>query len=242
MHDVVIRFTKGSMKGQVFQHTLGGLVIGRGPVADRDQETLVLVGASESVSRSHTLLHDRDGEVIVENLGANGTKVDGKLNTDAVAITTGAKISIGSQHEFIVSWQLIGSQGESEDTATTAETVGKSGLLASPMVRVILAVYILGIVGIAAYLSLAVGKGGNYQDDWPELAARYEAYQPEGLGAEQKAARASRAEAILVKLRVLKTNDQHREVKQLCRELMSLDSDIKSPMYQYGAKCLGEVN
>ncbi|MFK7977175.1 MAG: FHA domain-containing protein [Halioglobus sp.] len=242
MQDVLIRFKKGSMAGQIFQHTVGSLAIGREPQQEPGQESLVLVGAGDAVSRTHMLLLDDSGEMIVRNIGANGTKVNGKLVTESEKIESGATIAIGKHHEFSVSWQLVGGRKVTKQKSEDIESVASSGMLGSPMVRAILGFYILSMVAVAAYLSIAAGSGSKYDDDWPELSAAYEDYQPANLTMDEKANRAEKAKSTLIQLRVLHMNDMDDDIKLLCRKLMHIDSDIHSPIYQYGAKCLGNVN
>lgn len=242
MQDVLIRFKKGSMAGQIFQHTVGELAVGREPRPESGQESLVLVGADDAVSRTHMLLQDKNGEMTVRNLGANGTKVNGKLVTESAKIESGAVIAIGKHHEFSVSWQLVGGRKKKDQKAAATESVASSGLLGSPMVRAILGFYLLAMVAVAAYLSIAGGNNSKHDDEWPALSAAYEEYQPSELTADEKNARAEKAKAALIQLRVLRTNDMEDDIKLLCRKLMHIDSDINSPIYQYGAKCLGNVN
>lgn len=242
MQDVLIRFKNGSMAGQIFQHTVGSLAVGREPQPEAGQESLVLVGADDAVSRTHMLLLDEIGEITVRNLGANGTKVNGKLVTESVKIESGAIIAIGKHHEFSVSWQLVGGRKDKDSKTDDAESVASSGILGSPMVRAILGFYILSMVAVAAYLSISAGKNSKYDDEWPALSAAYEAYQPAALTIDEKNERAAEAKSALIQLRVLRTNDMEDDIKLLCRKLMHIDSDIHSPIYQYGAKCLGDVN
>jgi pSer/pThr/pTyr-binding forkhead associated (FHA) protein len=244
MQALQIRFTQGPMQGTTKQYDLGYLLIGREPRPEVDQQALILTGADGSVSRNHVALFDRDGQVILQNISGNGTRVDGTLIIEEAVLKPGAQITIGSHHQLEVKWQLVGRQKqEDKDAKAPAATkAASSGLLASPVVRALLAVYLVAIIGVAAYLSWQGGRNASIPDDWPQLSAAYEAYQPTEISAAEKTRRANLAEALLVRLRVLRANERTYEVKRLCRVLMRLDADIQSPIYRYGATCLGSIN
>lgn len=244
MQALQISFIQGPMQGMSKHYDLGEVVIGREPRPEPGQQALVLTGADGSVSRNHASLFDRDGQVVLRNISGNGTRVDGTLIIEEAILKPGAKIAIGSHHQFEVQWQLVGRQKqESQDTkAPNAAKVASSGILASPVVRALVAVYLLAIIAVAGYLSWQGGRDTTIPDDWPALSAAYEAYQPEELDEAEKARREQIAKAILVRLRVLRANENNQAVKRLCRKLMRLDADIQSPIYRYGAQCLGSMN
>jgi hypothetical protein len=245
MQELQISFTAGPMSGQSSLHELGSLVLGREPRPGPGQQALLLPGADSSMSRNHLLLFDRNGEVVLENLSGNGTRVNGKLVMEQAVLKPGANIDVGSHHSFRVQWELLGGQQpstqEKVSAVKSASSVASSGLLGSPVVRTLLVVYIAAIIAVAGYLSWRGDRKGEIRDDWPELSAAYADYQPAGLEESEKARRAQLAEAILVRLRVLRANERKEAVERLCRELMRLDADIKSPVYLYGAKCLGSI-
>lgn len=245
MQDLRIEFSRGPMAGETSRFDLGTVVVGREPRSEEPgQSLLVLRGADGAVSRNHALIYDRDGLVYLKNTGGNGTKVDGKLTFEETPLSPGSVISIGSNHEFTLDWQGAGLDSRSakarEAKKKTTTKVASTGMLASPVVRSLLVVYLLGIAAVAVWLSWRGSLGAEVPDDWPRLGAAYESYQPEGVSEAEKARRARLAEAMLVRLRVLRTNERTKDVHRLCRELMRLDSDIESPLYRYGAKCLGK--
>jgi hypothetical protein len=53
--------------------------------------------------------------------------------------------------------------------------------------------------------------------------------------------REMRAAVLVRELRALKTRGRGYEAEKICRELMSLDRDIDSPLYRYGARCLASL-
>lgn len=241
MHDVRLKFTKGPMASEVQRAELGSLLIGREPRAtEADQETLFLRGADSSVSRNHAALHDRDGKVILENISGNGTKVDGKLSVDDMELQPGATIQIGSEHEFVIDWQVVRAQtSKSSSDKSNEPAIGSSGMLASPVVRAILGIYLLGMIAVGLWFGMGAGGESEIKDDWPELAANYEKYNPEGLSEAVKIERQGQAQNMVIRLRVLRVNKQTADTKRVCREIMQLDADINSPLYRYGARCLG---
>lgn len=242
MQDLRIAFARGPMAGESSSHDLGALLIGREPNPEAGQQSLMLRGADSSVSRNHALIFDRDGEVVLQNSGANGTAVNGKLVLEETQLKPGDTIAIGANHEFRVDWQLVGSAARNaSDRKEKSAPVTSSGPLRSPIVRTVLAVYLLGILAVALWFSWRGGAPEEITDDWPELGAAYKEYEPAGVDAKEKARRTRYAEAILVRLRVLRANERDEDVRRLCRELMRLDADIQSPLYRYGARCLGST-
>jgi hypothetical protein len=237
MQDVTITFTDGLLRGRIFDFEVGRVAIGRLP----GEGGLELKGADASVSRLHAELVEKDGGVELKNLSPNGTVVNGKLVVDSVSIGSGALIEIGERHPFKVHWtsvgetQVLSTRKLEKKTAATAS----SGPLSSPVVRVVLAVYLLGMVGVAVWLQL--GSGGETNDEWPALAAAYDAYEGALSSEDVKKARAARAETLVRQIRVLKIRGAQRDTAPLCRELMSIDGEVKSPLFRYGARCLGEA-
>lgn len=245
MQDLRIVFTRGPMAGESSEYDLGTVIIGREPRPEPGQEPLVLRGADSSVSRNHTVLIDRDGAVVLQNTGANGTRVDGVLVLEEAILKPGAVIRIGDNHDFTVDWQRAGQHqpGKSQDAKPeSVSRVASTGLLGSPLVRTLLVVYLLGIIAVAVWLNWRGGLGGQIQDDWPELSVAYEAYNAPGVDAAEKARRTRLAEAMLIRLRVFRANEREADIQRLCRELMRVDADIQSPLYRYGARCLGSAN
>ena len=235
MQDVTITFTEGLLKGRNFDFEVGRVPIGRLPGAGG----LELKGADASVSRLHAELVERGGDIELKNLSPNGTHVDGKLVLDSALLQSGALVEIGDGHPFKVHWTSIGAtQAISVRTLKKAAAPRKRGPLGSPAVRAVLGVYMLGIVAVAVWLKVGSSAGAT-ADEWPKLAEAYAAYTVPGEPGDAKAARTAKAEELVRKLRVSKIRGAHQEAESICRELMSLDGDAKSPLFQYGARCLG---
>jgi hypothetical protein len=235
MQDVTITFTDGLLKGRVFDFEVGRVVIGRQP----GERGLELKGADASVSRAHAELVENGGDIELRNLSPNGTLVNGKLLLEEMLIASGALIEIGEKHAFKVHWSSVGATQvlPAKTVRDKSPALNKGGPLSSPVVRVVLGAYLAGLVGLAVWLSL--DSTGTASDEWPALAAAYDTY--EGSSPEAKQSRTIRAESLVRQLRVLKVQGEGRAMEPICRELMSLDGDAKSPLFQYGARCLGEA-
>jgi len=244
MQDLRIDFTDGPMAGESKRFDLGAVALGREPIAESGQVVLTLRGADASVSRNHVVIVDNHGQVLLRNLSGNGTTVDGKLVLEEQLLKPGSIIRVGNSHEFTTDWQLVGTaQTLANQDAKKDNTpkVASQGMLGSPIVRALLAVYLLGIVAVAVWMSLRGEFATEIRDEWPTLSAAYEDYQPDGLTAPEKLRRTAIAESIIIRLRVHKSNERNASVQRLCRELMRLDADIQSPLYRYGAQCLGKA-
>lgn len=235
MQDVTITFTEGPQRGHSQEFEVGSVIIGRQP----GEHGLELKHADKSVSRVHAELVAKDGDVELKNLSDNGTVVDGKLVLDSVRIHPGARIKIGAEHVFQVDWALVAPAPGSPERAPKPGTSGGRGLLGSPVVRAVIGVYLLGIGGVGMWVASS-DDGGAIRDDWPALRGEYERYEAEGVSADQRDARLARAEILMRELRVLRVRGLRTEAKSICREMMSLDKDIHSPLYLYGANCLGK--
>ena len=164
MQSVNIVCTAGPMRGFDEEFVLGELVIGRQP----EMPGLVLKGAGSSVSRRHLKLEEKDGMVAVSNLSPNGTVVNGKLIVDDIQIRTGAKIEIGDQFILELRWESFGAETVVKKKATSAP-VAKQGPLASPVVRAVLGVYLLGMVALAVWFGLADDQSTVAADEWPAV-------------------------------------------------------------------------
>jgi pSer/pThr/pTyr-binding forkhead associated (FHA) protein len=234
MQDVTITFTAGPMKDGEFEFEVGNLPIGRQP----GPNGLELMHADQSVSRVHAELVEHEGQITLQNHSPNGTTVAGKLVLDTVPIRPGTKVQVGNSHVFEVSWTSFTASQRDKGKDKKGQNVASQGLLASPLVRSVIGVYLLGMVVLVIWLSIS-GGDRKVTDDWPQLAKAYAAYQPEGVSAETLSENAARAEILVHELRVFKTQGQRNNVRQLCREIMSIDQDINSPLFRYGARCLG---
>jgi hypothetical protein len=237
MQDVTVTFTDGLLKGRVFDFEVGRVVIGRQP----GERGLELKGADGSVSRLHAELVEKGGDIELKNLSPNGTLVNGKLLLDEMLIASGALIEIGEKHSFKVHWSSVGATQVLAAKAVREKKAAprSAGPLASPIVRAVLGVYIIGILGVAVWLGF--DSTDVAVDEWPALSAAYDDYEDPRSSPDAKQARAARAEALMRQLRVLKVQGEGRAMEPICRELMSLDGDAKSPLFRYGARCLGEA-
>ena len=234
MQDVTITFTDGLLKGRIYDFEVGRVPIGRLP----GEGGLELKGADASVSRLHAELVENRADIELKNLSPNGTLVDGKLVLDSALLRSGALIEIGESHPFKVHWSSVGATQAIAVPSAAKSGARPSGPLASPVIRAVLGVYLLGIVAAAVWLGLDSSAGAG-SDEWPALSAAYAAYDDGSTAADVKQARATKAESLVRTLRVLKIRDAQRDMGPICRELMGLDGDPASPLFQYGARCLG---
>ena len=235
MQDVQVRFSSGPLRGQSYDFEVGQVAIGRLP----GEGGLELKGADSSVSRSHAELVDNGGDIELRNLSPNGTEVDGKVVLDSVVLKPGAEIKIGSDHSFSVQWKSFAPEAPAWGTELKPRTPKKKGPLSSPVVRAVIGVYLLGLVGVAVWISSFDSGSGVAPDEWPALQAAYEAYDHPSFSEEEKAARTERAKVLVLRLRALRTRERTQDIEALCREIMGLDSNTDSPLYRFGAQCLG---
>lgn len=234
MQDVTVMFTSGPMRERRFEFEVGRVVIGRLP----GDGGLELKGADTSVSREHAVLEEADGDIELCNLSPNGTTVNGKLVLDRVKVLPGAKVSIGDQHAFELAWTSFETRID-DAVARKAAKATKKGPLSSPVVRVVLGVYLAGIVGVALWLGVFADADAIAADDWPGLESAYQAYGPADLTEEERESRLVRARTLVRELRALRTQGIEQGTGSICREMMRIDRDSQSPFYLYGAKCLG---
>lgn len=234
MQDISISFIAGPMAGSNAEFEVGRLTIGRLPGAGG----LELKHADSSISRVHAELIEDQGKIEIKNHSSNGTTVSGKLVLDSAPIEPGVQIQIGDNHVFEVNWASFNTTGRKSHTEGKAEESSSPGLLASPVVRAVMGVYLLGMVAVGIWVS-DFGSGDEVTDDWPGLARAYVSYQPKGISSDVLAQRATQAEVLVRKLRASKTQGLSQEVENICREIMGLDGDYQSPLFQYGAACLG---
>ena len=235
MQDIEITFTGGPLKGRSAELEVGKVLIGRQPGAGGVE----LKGADTSVSRRHALLVDDGGDITVRNKSPNGTVVNGKLVLDQVVIKSGATIQI-DVFEFQLEWKTFGADTVIKKPKTSSPDVLKKSALSSPILRAVLAVYLGGILLVGLWVAL-IPDDGLADDDWPTLVAAYQEYQGEEVSAEAWQAREMRAQQLVRELRALRTRDpEGGNTERICRELMSIDGDVDSPLYRYGVRCLAE--
>lgn len=235
MQDVTITFTDGPLRGRSYDFEVGQLSIGRLP----GSTGLELKGADTSVSRIHAELHERAGGIELRNVSPNGTMVDDKIVLDDIKIRPGVRVQIGSLHRFTVNWTSFERESRPKDTSKESDPQRSQGPLSSPIIQAVLGVYFLAMVAVFVWLMLSDDGGPTAGDDWPALAAAYDNYQAGEMPGDIRSTRAARAEDLVRKLRVMRTRKSNRDAEKICREMMSIDKDSKSPLYRYGARCLG---
>lgn len=235
MQDVTITFTDGPLRGRAYEFEVGHVLVGRLP----GKAGLELKGADTSVSRVHAEIHERDGEIEVRNKSPNGTIVNGKLILESVVIRPDAELKIGANHPFTVNWTTFEDYARADNTVQTKAVPAAEGPMSSPIVRAVLGVYVLGMVVVGVWLMLADDGSGAFADDWPALMTEYEVYDSAGISDELRQSRTAKAERLVQELRLQKVQGYGRGAETICRDLMSIDGDSQSPVYQYGARCLG---
>jgi hypothetical protein len=232
MQDITVRFTDGPLRGQKMVVEVGEVAIGRLP----GKGGIELKGADTSVSRVHAELVEQDGNIVLRNLSPNGTSVNGKLIIDETKLESGAAVEIGNRFRFELTWQSFGA--ETVRTVRPGKDAAlKKGPLSSPIVRAVLGVYLAGMFAVAVWFAIASGDG-IVGDDWPALLTAYQAWQTKDIADEMWRAREARGELLVRELRALRTQGRRNNTQAICRELMSIDSEIDSPLYRYGARCL----
>ena len=86
---VRIKVVRGKPNGHCLQFPDGEFMFGRGPECD-------IRPNSELVSRQHCMLHVRDGNVKIRDLGSrNGTLVNGQLVTSERQLIHGDNLQLG---------------------------------------------------------------------------------------------------------------------------------------------------
>lgn len=235
MQDVTITFTDGPLRDRTYEFEVGKVLIGRLP----GSAGLELKGADTTVSRVHAELRERDGDIEIHNVSPNGTSVNDKLILDSVTLRPNARIRIGGNHSFTVNWTTFDDYAKADNTVQTKVVPTSEGPLSSPIVRAVLGIYLIGMVALGVWLMIADDSGAAVPDDWPALISEYENYAMDEMPEELRASRVARAKFLVRELRAQKTQGMARDAEQICREMMSIDGDPRSPFYRYGARCLG---
>lgn len=239
MKDVTIHVKAGALRGRSFECEVGRVVIGRQPPEGGFQ----LQGSDTSVSRVHAELVEDGPDIVLKNLSPNGSRVNGEVILESVVLQPQDEIGIGNQYVFVLDWATFtaAATDQKKDTEADKESLLTTGPLASPIVRAVLVVYLLGIVGVAGYFIFTGGEPAVAADVWPDLELAYTDYLQGSVPSEQAAERLRIAGNLVREVRSLKTRGLYREIQPMCRELMRLDEDTRSPVYRYGASCLGEL-
>lgn len=233
MQDVTFTFVSGPTAGVKVEREVGRVVIGRQP----GEGGLELLNATQSVSRVHAEIVEQDGQVLLRNISPNGTRVDGKMILETLLLKPGMTLQIGDDHVFDLSWEVF-DQGKTRPRKQDRQDSKGGGPLSSPVVRIVLLVYILGLIGVVIWATDS-GEEAQPGADWAQLAAEYADYRPAGISESEFDRRTERARKLILELSAVRKQNLYYEAEQICRELMSLDRDINSPLYQYGAACLG---
>lgn len=244
MMNVKLQFHAGPMRGDRHEVNLGTLVVGREPQIEGGETSFKLAGATQAISRSHFKLIYRLGCVYLQNLSANGTKIEGKVVFEEQELAPGTVVEPEEGTRITLSWTPLRRVGAYTDTTKEAETstsVLNSGPLASPLVRIILAVYLLAIVGLAVWLSQGNSKTAYNAEEIATLIARYEVWANNNYDEKVVAAKLDVIDKRTATLQVLLSQGDRRAARVICRELMAVDGSIKSPLYQYAATCLSKL-
>jgi len=244
MMNVKLQFDAGPMRGDRHQIKLGTLVVGREPQIEADEAAFKLAGATQAISRSHIKLVYRLGCVYLQNLSANGTKVNGKPVFEEQELAPGAVLEPEQGTRISLSWtplRRVGSEKNKTTQSSSSSSVLSSGPLASPLVRIVLAVYLLGIVGVALWLSADGGASAFNTQEVATLKTRYESWASAAYDEVTLAANLAMIDKRTATLQVLLSQGDRRAARVICRELMAVDGSIKSPLYQYAATCLSKL-
>jgi hypothetical protein len=189
----------------------------------------------------HAELLEDGGGVKLKNKSPNGTIVNDEVVLGVESIQPGAVVSIGPRHPFTVSWKSFRNYTPEDEQEDKQEKTESQGPLSSPIVRAVIAIYLVGILAFAVWLSISDSDDSVANDDWPTLSAAYANYRADNLGDDAREERAARAEDLVRELRVMKTQGLVVDAERICREMMSIDKDPKSPLYQYGVRCLSSM-
>jgi hypothetical protein len=232
MRRVTLIVRSGPMEGARVDSSLGRLTLGRSP----GPHGFVLTG-DEQVSRHHGELALENDRVTYRNLSPNGSQLDGQPVEDAVTVTPGGLLEIGS-HRIELRFDPTATQVRDPEHDGP---LWRTGLLARPGVRAGLVVY---LALLASLVLLATGSGA---DDvgalWEEARSSYlTEYHPEELGEEDRAERLEEAERLVDLLVTLERRERWDEARLVCRRLMAIDRDPASPVYRFAAKRLGALS
>lgn len=244
MMNVKLQFDAGPMRGDRHEVNLGTVVFGREPQVAGDEAGFMLAGATQAISRSHFKLIYRLGRVYIQNLSANGTKVDGKgvFNEQELAPESVLEPEQGTR--ITVSWRplkRVGSETSTAEQTSESMSVLNSGPLASPLVRIVLAVYLLAILGVAFWLSQDNVENAYNAQEVAIFKTQYQIWAGETYEEDMVAANLDLIDKRMATLQVLLLQGDRRAARVICRELMAVDGSIESPLYRYATKCLSRL-
>lgn len=234
MKNVVLMVRKGPTAGSRIELELGRVELGRDPGPDG-----VLLPGDSQVSRLHGELREDQGRIVYRNLSPNGTLVDRAIVREERELAPGAEIRLGIDY-------LIEVQFRPRERPAKAALQGESGALwrtgplARPAVRVILAVYLIALIALAVFLSL--GGQPTVLDQFAPARREYlVSYRPAGIDPEARRARLARADRLVTDLFALERAESWEDARLACRELMAIDGDPRSPVYRFAARYLGAL-
>ena len=234
MKNVILLVRKGPTAGNRIELELGRVELGRDPGPDG-----VLLPGDSQVSRLHGELREDQGRIVYRNLSPNGTLVDRAIVREERELTPGAEIRLGSDY-------LIEVQFRPRERPAKAAPQGepgalwRSGPLARPAVRAVLAIYLIALVALVVFLSLH-GEP-TVLDQFATTRREYLAsYRPAGIDPEAKKARLARADRLVTDLFALERTESWEGARLACRELMAVDGDPHSPIYRFAARHLGAL-
>lgn len=244
MLGVIIAFEAGPQQGETRDVELGSLVVGREPITESHQQALALIGAGQSVSRTHFELFYQLGEVRLRSISANGTKVNGKAVTGEMILVPGDTVSPSEDIRLRISWRApekIQASAAKSVQADASSGLFSSGPLASPVIRSVIAIYLLGILGVAAWLNLS-NSGSNFNEESSaELTSAYRVWGGEQFSVEELESRIRIIEGDLETLRVAMVRNEKETARVVCRRLRAMDATRESPVYRYAATCLAQL-
>lgn len=231
--EVVLVFRQGPLAGRRMEFELGQIAIGRDP----GQGGVTLPG-DDTVSRHHGDLLEQAGRVVYRNLSPNGTLVGRRIVQESEVLEPGTRIHLGSQH--LVEVQFRPRPATAAATAERAAGLLRSGPLARPAVRVVLAAYLAGMVALGVFFT---ARGDTtLADQFAPVRRQYaETYHPANVPPGVLKARLARAERLVDEIDALQRSENWPAARAGYRELMALDGDPASPFYRFAARQLGEI-
>lgn len=212
----------------------GKLILGRDPGPGG-----WILDGDTTVSRLHGELTCEAGDLIYTNLSANGSGVDSGLLMGRQALKPGSFVKIGA-HEIEVRFEPPPSSRRTVEVE--AGSLWRHGPLGKPLVRAVLAVYLVALLAVAVLLAL---RGGGSTDRAFEEArqAYVERYlKAAHLPESETARRLERADALVAELEAHVRGERWSLAEDICRELMALDDgDTRSPLFLFAAGRLGKL-
>ena len=135
----------------------------------------------------------------------------------------------------------MGSETSTAEQTSESMSVLNSGPLASPLVRIVLAVYLLAILGVAFWLSQDNVENAYNAQEVAIFKTQYQIWAGETYEDDMVAAKLDLIDKRMATLQVLLLQGDRRAARVICRELMAVDGLIESPLYQYATKCLSRL-